>query len=233
MADLKPRHDDLLSQKVELTSGIAEMSRSLSDAQALVSELRSRLAESEEDKKRKQFENERLLADQTRANVVIRELREQRSASEQRQQELITEMDGVRQRRDELRLMLDDQATKAEQWYSKAKDLEQQIEQLQQRQSPLSSPPIAQGEPLVADNEPQDRTGAGRPPVVESEPAVEEVIAPEETPHLTREQLGKQFKVSRETIRKWELSGSLKKRGWVQVLGTGTSPTNPRLYQED
>ncbi len=142
LGDLKPGHDSLLSQKVELTSGIAEMSLKLSDAWAEVSELRSRLAEAEEDCKRFTVENQHLLADKARTDAAISEQRE-------------------------------DQDTKAEQWYSSAKELEQQIERLQQRQSPLSSPPVAQNELL--NNTPESQAD-------QSEPLVAEVDIQESSP---------------------------------------------------
>ena len=85
----------------------------------------------------------------------------------------------------------------------------------------------------VNDNEPQVLT-AGEPLIEdgsEEEAAVEEAIAPVvESLQLTRDHLGKQFNVSRETIRKWEETGKLADKGWEVVPGTGTNPKNPRLY---
>lgn len=65
-----------------------------------------------------------------------------------------------------------------------------------------------------------------------SEPLEEEAIAPAESPHLTRNQLGQMLGgKTRETIRKWEESGKLSEKGWEPVPGTGSSPANPRLYR--
>ncbi len=116
-----------------------------------------------------------------------------------------------------MRTRLGEQVIKAEQRWL-------EIERLQQRQSPVSSPPIAQGELL--NNTPESQVGVG-----ESEPAVVVAIATQESPHLTREQLGKRFKKSHETIRKWELTGKITPLGWEPVPGTGTNPKNPRLYR--
>jgi len=66
-----------------------------------------------------------------------------------------------------MRSQLGDQATKADQWYSRAKELEQQIEQLQQRQSHLSSPSVLQGELL--DTTPESLALHREPLVAESE----------------------------------------------------------------
>lgn len=96
----------------------------------------------------------------------LHELRSRLAASEQCQQDLMAERGELRQHRDELRSMLDDQATKVEQWYSRASELEQQIEQLQQRQSPLSSPSVAQGE--IPDNTPESQAKRREPLVAES-----------------------------------------------------------------
>lgn len=101
---------------------------------------------------------------------------------------------------------------------------------------PLETTPesqVSESEPLVAEREPQDRSRAGRPPVVENEPAVEAAIATEESPHLNRRELGKLFKKSHEAIRQWELTGKLTQMGWEPVPGTGGSPKNPRLYRRD
>lgn len=216
------------------------MRHQLAELQIELSELRSRLAESEEDKKRLQFENEYLRKDKARTDAATRELQDQLNST---------------------RLQLEDQAEKAGEWYGKAKEAEKvaeerrlDIERLQQRQSPLSSPPIAQGElldttkeskalhsePLGAESNPQERTALGSSPVAKSEPppggpaveaAVEIQRTVEETPHLTREQLGKRFGLSRETIRKWEQTGELGDRGWEPVPGTRSNPKNPRLYR--
>ncbi len=169
---------------------------------------RQRLTESEEDKKRLQFENGCLLADQTRANAAIKQLQDQLNST---------------------RSQLEDQATKACEWYDKAKETENlaeqrwlEIERLQQRQSPLSSPSIPQSELL--DNTPESQVG-------ESEPVVVVAIATEESPHLTREQLGKRFGKTREAVRQWEQTGKLTQMGWEPVPGTGSNPKNPRLYR--
>ncbi len=101
-----------------------------------------------------------------------------------------------------------------------------------QAEQPLSSPPIPKSEllnltpesqakhrePPVGESNPQERTALGSSPVPESEP-------------LTRKQLGKLFKKSHETIRKWEETGELADRGWEPVPGTGSNPKNPRLYR--
>ncbi len=123
-----------------------------------------------------------------------------------------------------------------------------------QAEQPLSSLPIAQGEllettpesqakhrePLVAESNPQERTALGSSPVGKSEPpaggpaveaAVEIQRTVEETPHLTREQLGKRFGKTREAVRQWEQTGKLTQMGWEPVPGTGRSPKNPRLYR--
>lgn len=99
-----------------------------------------------------------------------------------------------------------------------------------------SSLPAEASEPQVDNSEPEVVT-ASSPPVATSEPAVGEAFAAEETPHLTRKQLGERLKTSHETIRKWEKSGKLAALGWEPVPGTGTgsgmerNPNNPRLYR--
>ncbi len=145
LEDLKPRHDDL---------------RKLPDAWAEVSELRSRLAASEqcqqdlmfergeakEDCKRFRFENEQILADRDRLEAAITEQRKQLAS---------------------VRSQLEDQATHSERWYGEAKTAQGEIERLQQRQSPLRSLPIAQGE--LPDNTPESQANQSKPLVAESE----------------------------------------------------------------
>lgn len=92
-----------------------------------------------------------------------------------------TELEQIRQHRDELRLMLDDQATKAEQWYSKACELEQQIEQLQQSRpaQPLDES-AAIGEDAIAAN-PLENMALGKIGEAESADAgntLEDIPAP-------------------------------------------------------
>ena len=59
----------------------------------------------------------------------------------------------------------------------------------------------------------------------------EEAIAAPKPPHLNRQQLGKYFGKSHETIRQWEADGKLAEKGWEVVPGTGSSPKKPRLYR--
>ena len=58
----------------------------------------------------------------------------------------------------------------------------------------------------------------------------EEIAAPK-SQHLNRQQLGKYFGKSHETIRQWEADGKLAEKGWEVVPGTGSSPKKPRLYR--
>ena len=108
---------------------------------------------------------------------------------------------------------------------------------------PTPEMPVKASEPLVVDNKPQALT-AGSPPVAASdppeeesvavaasEPAIEEAIAVPKSQHLNRQQLGKYFGKSHETIRQWEADGKLAEKGWEVVPGTGSSPKNPRLYR--
>lgn len=55
---------------------------------------------------------------------------------------------------------------------------------------------------------------------------------PEAPQQFTREQLGKILGVSRETIRIWQRSGELERRGWAVVPKTGSTPKNPIKYQK-
>lgn len=76
---------------------------------------RQALKEREEDKKQLQSENERLLADQARADAAIKELSDQLDSKQSQ---------------------LEDQAMKAEQWYTKAKAAEEEIERLRSQLQP-------------------------------------------------------------------------------------------------
>ena len=78
---------------------------------------------------------------------------------------------------------------------------------------------VEQSEPLVDGGEPQQIDALGSLLVDKSEP-------------LTREALGKILGVSRETIRKWQMSGELERQGWVVVPGTGSTPKNPIKYRK-
>ena len=194
---------------------------------------RQRLTESEEDKKRLQFENECLLADQTRADAATRELQDQLNST---------------------RDLLEDQADKAGEWYGKAKEAENLaeqrwllIERLQQRQLLLSSPSVSEGK--LSDTTPDSQADPSKPLVADSEPLenmalavnpLEDIPAPAaassepvgESQQLTRKQLGELFGgISHETIRQWDKAGKLASLGWSRVPGTGSSPKNPRLYR--
>ena len=75
----------------------------------------------------------------------------------------------------------------------------------------------------------------GSAPLAKSEPpvdeAVEEAIAAPKSQYLNRQQLGKYFGKSHETIRQWEADGKLAEKGWEVVPRSGSSPKNPRLYR--
>ena len=92
------------------------------------------------------------------------------------------------------------------------------------------------GEPPEEETVVVEEPAAGEPEeealvVATSEPAVVEAIAAPKSQHLNRQQLGKYFGKSHETIRQWEADGKLAEKGWEVVPGTGSSPKKPRLYR--
>ena len=101
--------------------------------------------------------------------------------------------------------------------------------------SATSSADESAGEPLV-EGPATEEAIAGEPEeealvVATSEPAVVEAIAAPKSQHLNRQQLGKYFGKSHETIRQWEVDSKLDEKGWEVVPGTGSSPKKPRLYR--
>ena len=120
--------------------------------------------------------------------------------------------------------------TDADRWNRIAVERLVEIERLSTQSLPVDHYKLLEPTPESQVNE-SEPLEVSSPPVAASEPAIEVAIALEEAPHLTREQLGKQFEVSRESIRKWEADGKLAEKGWELVPGTGTNPKNPRLYR--
>lgn len=83
-------------------------------------------------------------------------------------------------------------------------------------ESVASSADESVGEPAVEEAV-EVALAVGSLPVAASEPSVEEVIAATKPQHLNRQQLGKYFGKSHETIRQWEESGRLAEKGWEVV----------------
>jgi hypothetical protein len=99
-----------------------------------VADLEDKLENCQQDCKRFTVENQRLLADQSRADMAISELRSQLAFAQEE--------------RDKLQLQLDDQAAKAGEWYEKAKLATEEIERLQSQLVPV---PIIDAADVVKD----------------------------------------------------------------------------------